>query len=111
MNRIKKSSLFLLAFLVAGSANIACYAAEKEQIDQLQDQMNTFSKRVRVYLRCLKGKCTQEETQAAGKEAIEDGKRLAIMIFVVLPGAVVMLGVSVLMIGGLVSDIMEDRCD
>ena len=80
MNRIKKSSLFLLAFLVASSANIACYAADKNQVDQLQAQMKTFSKRVRVYVRCVKGKCTQEEKKAARKAALKDGVILAASI-------------------------------
>ena len=70
----------MLVFLIAGSANIACYAAEKEQIDQLQAQMKTFSKRVRVYVRCVKGKCTPAEKKAARKEALKDGVFLAASI-------------------------------
>ena len=88
MNRIKKSSLFLLVFLIAGSANIACYAADKNQVDQLQAQMKTFSKRVRVYVRCVKGKCTQEEKKAARKEALKDGAILTASILVVTGGVV-----------------------
>ena len=73
----------MLVFLIAGSANILCLAADKNQVAQLQAQMKTFSKRVRMYVRCVKGKCTQEEKQAAGKAALEDGVILTASIVAV----------------------------
>ncbi len=73
----------MLVFLIASSANFACLAADKKQVDQLQAQMKTFSKRVRVYVQSIKGKCTQEEKKAARKAALKDGAILTASILVV----------------------------
>jgi hypothetical protein len=67
--RIKISFLFCL--FLFGLKLVA--QAEEQSIEQLNKQMKTFSGRLRVYSKCLRGKCTLHERNKAAQAIIKDG--------------------------------------
>jgi hypothetical protein len=55
--------------------------SQSNDVDQLNAQMKSFRSRMRVYAKCLTGKCTTQERNVAAKAAIKDG---AIVVGMVL---------------------------
>ena len=51
--------------------------AQTSDVHQLDEQMKSFRSRVRVYAKCLTGKCTTEERNAAARAALKDGAIVA----------------------------------
>jgi hypothetical protein len=74
----------LIILILFSSINFNGFA-QSSDVHQLNAQMKSFRSRMRVYAKCLTGKCTTQERNVAAKAALKDGA-ITIGTIVILAG-------------------------
>ncbi len=69
MNRV------IVALIITSAANYSIYATP-----ELDQQMKGFAGRVRIYSKCIRRKCSQEERTAAAQTILKDGRNLLLTV-------------------------------